>query len=307
MKVLTDSQVAHKLSWPKIFNALEKAFKQRYKNPNYFQMPARTAITLGENSFLSMPCVDAEGWFGVKQVSVIPSNNLLNKDTVQANYTLCDPTGSAVLSLAADSLTKFRTAATSALAAKYLLKDVQNLVVIGTGALAPFMAEAHCFVHDYKKIAVWGRDYKRAKITAQEIEKRLAKKIEVSHDLQTAIKQADVISVATTAKKAIIYSEFLKAGQHIDLVGAFTPQMQELDEASIIQAKVFVDDLGACQAEAGDLIKAAKLGWGFDSIEADLAALVSNGYQVNKNEITVFKSVGLALEDLVVARILLEP
>lgn len=255
-----------------------------------------------------MPCVDADGWFGVKQVSVIPDNYLRSKETVQAHYTLFDPNGTAVLSASADSLTKFRTAATSALAAKYLVnKDAPNLLVIGTGALAPFMAEAHCVVHDYQKIMLWGRNFDKAKIVAEDIEKRLDRKIKIVDNLKEAVNLADVITIATTAAKAVIKSEFLKDGQHIDLVGAFTPQMQELDEKAIKGANVFVDDLAACKAEAGDLIKATMLGWSFDNIKADLASLISNRYQTNKDEITVFKSVGLALEDLVVARLLLEP
>ncbi len=307
MQVLNDGEVYKKLTWSKILNALEDAFKQRSKNPNYFQMPARQAIGLKGNSFLTMPCVSADGWFGVKQVSVIPDNYLRNKETVQAHYTLFDPTGTAVLSAAADSLTKFRTAATSALAAKYLVhKDAKNLLIIGTGALAPFMAEAHCFVHDYQKIIIWGRDAKKTKLAAQDIKTRIKRDLEIVEDLQTAVKQADLISMATTASKAIVKSEWL-ASQHIDIVGAFTPDMQELDEKAIKQATVFVDDLAACKAEAGDLIKAEQAGWSFAKVKADLAALSINSYQRKEEEITVFKSVGLALEDLVVARILLEP
>ena len=306
MQVLNDAEVLNKLTWPKTLNALEAAFNKRSKNPSYFQMPARLAISQQENSFLTMPCVDAEGWFGVKQVSVIPDNYLRSKETVQAHYTLFDPTGTAVLSASADSLTKFRTAATSALAAKYLVnKDAQNLLVIGAGALAPFMAEAHCFVHDYQNIMLWGRNFDKAKIVAKDIEKRLLRNIEVVKDLESSLQKADVITVATTAAKAVIKSEFLKEGQHIDLVGAFTPQMQELDERAIKRASVFVDDLAACKTEAGDLIKAKKQGWSFAHVKADLATLLNDGYQTKEKEITVFKSVGLALEDLVVARILL--
>ncbi len=309
MQVLNDNEVYKKLNWAKTLNALENAFKQRYKKPNYFQMPARQAIGLKEKSFLTMPCVDADGWFGVKQVSVIPDNYLRNKETVQAHYTLFDPTGTAVLSAAADSLTKFRTAATSALAAKYLVnKDAKNLLIIGTGALAPFMAEAHCFIHNYQSVSLWGRNFDKAKALAKNLEKRLAKNLEVSVNLEDALQKADLITVATTATKPILKSKFLKAGQHIDLVGAFTPEMQEIDETAIKRASVFVDDLAACKAEAGDLIKAEKGVWSFDEVKADLASLVYGGYaRAYPNEITVFKSVGLALEDLVVARILLEP
>ena len=305
MRVLNDAEVLNKLAWPRVFTALEDAFMQRYVRPNYFKMPARTVIEQGENSYLSMPCVDAEGWFGVKQVSVIPGNYLQNKETVQAHYSLCDPSGTAVLSLAADSLTKIRTAATSALAAKQLIKkDAKTLLLIGTGALAPFMAEAHYFAYNYQNILLWGRDAKKAKFTAQKIKKRLAKNVELVPDLETAVKMADVVSVATTAKQAIIRSEWLSK-QHIDLVGAFTAQMQELAEDGIKRASVFVDDIEACRAEAGDLIKAAEQGWSFADIKADLASLVYGGYQVKEDELTVFKSVGLALEDLVVARLLL--
>ena len=111
-----------------------------------------------------------------------------------------------------------------------------------------------------------------------------------------------MITVATTSRTPIIQGKFLRAGQHIDLVGAFIPEMIEVDAETVQKADVFVDDLQACKIEAGDLIQAQQAGWSFEQVKADLAKVVSE--QVTSGNITLFKSVGLALEDLVVAKLL---
>lgn len=300
---MSDEDVRASLKWPDVLQALEQAFQLRYQDAQAFLMPERIGIEVQQGSLLTMPCADQEGWFGVKQVAVMPENPQRDKPSVQAWYTLLDPTGTPALACSATFLTKFRTSAVSALAAKYLaLPEAKTLLVVGTGSLAPWMAEAHSQVRHYEKILVWGRDEQKAQHTAEEIAQRCSVALEAIDRLSEGIKQADVITVATTSRRPIIQGQYLRAGQHIDIVGAFIPEMIEVDAETVKRSTVFVDDLQACKLEAGDLIQAQASGWTFDNVKADLAKVVSE--KVTRAEMSLFKSVGLALEDLVVAKLL---
>jgi alanine dehydrogenase len=308
MKILSDQDIRDTLKWQDVLGVLEQAFRTRHQNPNAFSMPERVGITLNKNAFLTMPCTDSEGWFGVKQVSVIPDNPSRNKPSVQAWYTLFDTTGTPALACSATLLTKFRTSAVSALAAKHLANEnAKTLLVVGTGSLAPWMAEAHAHVCEYENILVWGRNIEKAELTANTIREHLQNNISVTEDLQNAVSQADVITVATTSRTPIIKGDWLHDGQHLDLVGAFVPEMIEVDADAVKGSSVFVDDLHACKAEAGDLIQATKHGWSWENVKGDLAKVVSGSVvsnNIERSNKTLFKSVGLALEDLVVAKLL---
>jgi alanine dehydrogenase len=308
MKILNDEQVAKKLSWGEALEALELAFRLRAASPGAFTMPERVVMPApGQGSLLVMPCADADGWFGVKQVSVLPENERWNLPTVQAWYTLFDPSGTPVLACSATLLTRIRTAAASALAARALAPNgARRLLVVGTGSLAPWLAEAHAQVRDYGEIMIWGRRPKKAERTAEIVRERLDVPVEVADELEEAVRAADVISFATTARAPIVHGERLRPGQHLDLVGAFLPEMCEVDAEAVKRASVFVDDLDAAKAEAGDLIQAQQQGWSFERVKGDLASLAGGASsRVSEDEVTLFKSVGLALEDLAVARRLL--
>jgi alanine dehydrogenase len=303
MNILTDTDIRERLKWPDVLRTLEQAFNTRYQHPNTFAMPERVGIGFEKNSFLTMPCADSEGWFGVKQVSVIPDNPKQDKPSVQAWYTLFDTTGTPALACSATLLTKFRTSAVSAIAANYLAKkDAKTLLVVGTGSLAPWMAEAHTQVRNYETILVWGRDTDKAETSVKEISSRVSLPVNVATDLESAANQADVITVATTSRTPILKGVWLHEGQHIDLVGAFVPEMIEVDADVVKRSSVYVDDLHACKVEAGDLIQAEKHGWSWGKVKGDLAKVVAE--KLSRDSVTLFKSVGLGLEDLVVAKLL---
>ena len=305
MRILTDEDIKKSLSWQDVLSALEKAFKQRADRAGYFKNPDRVPISVPGGTYLTMPSADEEGWFGVKQVSVLPDNPKKGLPSIHAWYTLFDPTGQPVLACNASLLTKFRTSAVSALAAKYLAtQQAKTLLMIGTGALASWMIEAHTQVRDYQKVLIWGRSSEKAQHLLETLPE-LGVRLELATDLETAVKEADLISMATTARQAILQGSWLRPGQHIDLVGAFIPEMAEADADVIKRADVFVDDLAACEVEAGDLIQAEAQGWSWSMVYGSLADLVSEkAGRENPMRITLFKSVGLALEDLVVAKLL---
>ena len=301
------------LDWKDVLSVLEAAFRARATGSKTaskaFRMPERVAISVPQGTYLTMPCADKEGWFGVKQVSILPDNPSRNKPSVQAWYTLFDPTGTPALACDATLLTRLRTSAVSALVAKYLaLESAQTLLVVGTGSLAPWQAEAHLQVRPYKQVLVWGRDFAKAKATAAEVAERAAElnvDVEAVEVLEPAFRRADVITAATTAKKPLLKGAWLRPGQHLDLVGAFIPEMAEADADTVRRADVFVDDLEACTLEAGDLIQAHAQGWSFDAVHGDLSAVVTGqATRQGRERVTLFKSVGLALEDLVIAKLL---
>lgn len=304
MMILNDEEVRTGLEWPTVLAALQEAFAHK----SDYTTPERVVIAApGGGSLLTMPCADAEGWFGVKQVSVLPGNVSRGKPTVQAWYTLFDPEGTPALACSASELTRIRTAGVSALVADYLApQTAKTLLVVGTGSLAPRMAEAHAQVREYERILVWGRNEQKAERTAAEIRGRVKTSVSVAPSLEDAVAGAEVISVATTARSPIIEGRWLRAGQHLDLVGAFTPEMAEADAEAVKQADVFVDDVEAATTEAGDLIQAQAQGWSLEAVYGEVRELIIEETQrPTPSRVTLFKSVGLAFEDLAVAKLLL--
>jgi alanine dehydrogenase len=306
MRTLRDDDVAG-LTWSRVLGALRGAFL----DPGAFVSAERAALPAPRGgTFLTMPCADRDGWFGVKQVSVLPANPARGRPSVQAWYTLMDPDGVPVLATSATLLTKLRTAAVSALAADALAAPAaRSLLVVGSGALAPWLARAHLHVRPYEAVWVWARRPERAQAVVDDLLRELAgatarPAIAVAPDLEAAVRAADVVSVATTARAPLVRGAWLRPGQHLDLVGAFTPEMREADAEAVRRSQVAVDDRAAARAEAGDLVHAAAEGWSWDEIAGDLADLVAERVVRDPIRPTLFKSVGLALEDLVVARLL---
>ncbi len=319
MRLISDQDLLA-LGWPPVLAALRQAFA----DPGRYHMAERVALPApAGGSWLTMPCADVDGWFGVKQVSVLPHNPALGLPSVQAWYTLMGPDGAPVLATDAGLLTKVRTSAVSALAADALApEDAGTLLVVGSGSLSPWMVRAHLQVRHYRRVWVWGRRPERAQALAEELQAALGAaarssgaqtaqkdggplpEIMAVADLEAAVRGADVVTVATTSQSPLVRGAWLRPGQHLDLVGAFVHQMRESDAEAVARSQVVVDDRQAALAEAGDLHHAAAEGWSWDLIAGDLHELLSGRLQPARDRPTLFKSVGLAFEDLAVARLL---
>jgi alanine dehydrogenase len=306
MRILTDDDVAH-LSWARVLDGLRGAFRDRGR----FEVPERVQLRAPDGgTWLTMPCADADGWFGVKQVSVLPRNRARGLPSVQAWYTLMGPDGATVLATPAGLLTKLRTAAVSAIAAEVLAPaTAASLLVVGSGALAPWMARAHLQVRAYDRVVVWGRRPERAEAVAVELARDFVAApvrpaLAVARELEEAVREADVVTVATTSREPLVRGAWLHERQHLDLVGAFTHGMREADAEAVRRSLVVVDDRRAARAEAGDLAHAAAEGWSWDELAGDLADAVAGRVSREPGRPTLFKSVGLAFEDLVLARLL---
>ncbi len=265
--------------------------------------PVRHHHEIGNTTLLLMPAWSKD-WTGLKTVTVKPDNSTTGLPTVQASYMLIDnATGTPVVAMDGTELTRRRTAAASALAADYLArKDSQVLAIMGAGALALHFVQAHASVRPISKVLIANRSEDKAVAVAKQVETLGISAFVM--DAESAVKQADIVTCITSSTTAIVKGAWLKPGTHVDLAGAFKPSMRETDADVVGKARVYVDTYDGAEAEAGDLIHAVAEGtFDFAHVQGDLAALCSGKVKgrKNENEITLFKSCGTALEDLVAA------
>jgi ornithine cyclodeaminase len=309
MRVLSANDVAAALPYDRLITALEEAFAADVVAPprkhHDIPVPGGHDATL-----LLMPAWMAGRSLGVKIATVFPDNAVRSLPAVFASYLLLDAgTGEPVAVLDGTELTVRRTAAASALASAYLSRDYsRRLLMVGTGNLAPHLVRAHATVRPLEEIVIWGRRPEAAAALA-EVLAREALPVTTASDLDAAIGEADIISCATLATEPLVRGELLHAGQHLDLVGAFRPDMSEADVACVRRAEVYVDTRSGAFEEAGDIVQALDAGViGKSHIRGELAELARGSVKGRTDDaaITLFKSVGTALEDLAAAALAIE-
>jgi ornithine cyclodeaminase len=198
-------------------------------------------------------------------------------------------------------LTQWRTACASALAASYLARqDSSRLLVVGAGALSTFLAKAHSAVRPIDSIRIWNRTPANAEKVAAGL-RAAGLPASAAGDLDAELAEADIVSSATITTQPLVKGALLKPGAHVDLVGGFTPTMRESDDEAIRRARVYVDTRAGATKEAGDIVQPLASGvLKSDAVIADLHEL-ARGEKAGRqgdSEITLFKSVGAALEDL---------
>jgi ornithine cyclodeaminase len=295
--------------FPTLIDALAEAFREPAAAPlrSHMAMPNADGSS---GTLLVMPCSRPGGRFGLKLATVSPGNAAHSLPTVQATYVLgTTDTGSFDAIMDGTQLTLRRTAATSALASRLLSReDSRRLLLVGAGSMAGPLALAHSAVRPIEEVRIWNRSSSRAAQLCERLQQDHGLSASVANDLESAAAWADIISCATTSADPLVLGRHLRPGQHIDLVGAYTPAMRETDDDAIRKARVFVDDRAAALSEAGDLIQPLRAGAITEKhILAEMRQLVRGeacGRQA-RPEITLFKSVGLALEDLAAAELVL--
>lgn len=250
--------------------------------------------------------IDPNAVMGVKIVSVVPGNAARGLASVIGAYVLMSGvTGEPQAVLDGTRLTLWRTAGASALAADFLARpDAGRLVMVGAGALAAHLIEAHTSVRPIREVTIWNRTRDKAEALAAAFAGR-AFSVRVADDLAAAVREADVVSAATMASEPPIRGAWLAPGTHVDLVGGYTPTMREVDDEAIVRARVYVDTRAGALKEAGDLTQPIAAGvLRAEDVAGELAGLCrgSESGRGSAEEITLFKSVGTALEDLVAAR-----
>ncbi|WP_048645488.1 ornithine cyclodeaminase family protein [Nitratireductor soli] len=242
------------------------------------------------------------GYVGVKIATVSPDNNAIGKPAVMAVYLLMNGrTGEPLALIDGQSLTVWRTACASGLAASYLARqDASRLLIVGAGALAPLLARTHAAVRPIRTARIWNRSPENAEKVAALLRAE-GMDAAVADDLDQAVGDADIVSCATLSTVPLVRGAALKPGVHVDLIGAFTPSMRESDDAAVSRASVFVDTRAAAVKEAGDIVQALQSGaLKEEDIKADFYELTRGEKpgRTSDDEITLFKSVGAAIEDL---------
>lgn len=243
-----------------------------------------------------------ERHLGIKLATIHPANPARRLPAVHATYVLKDrATGADLVQMDGAELTRLRTAAASALASSFLSRrDSHTLLMVGAGALAAPLVRYHASVRPIDRVLIWNRSEERARQLASS----LSLPAEVISDLSEGVSVADIISCATLSTEALVRGKDVSAGTHIDLVGAYRPDMRESDAGLVRRSRVFVDTYEGARHEAGDLLLAVQESdWSMDHIEADLAVLCRTELPARNDhaEITLFKSVGASLEDLAAA------
>lgn len=315
MRILDAEAVAAALPYPALVEALRAAFRTGAHPP-----PRQHLTVPGPGSpghLLLMPAWDGPGagpsrQLALKVVTVFPDNAARSLPSVMASVLLASAeTGEPLAFLEGSELTARRTAAASALAASFLAReDAGTLLIVGTGRMAPHLVRAHRGVRPLGRILVWGRSLDRARELVRALEgdpgPGVLEELRVVETLGEGVEQADLVSCATLSREPLVRGEWLRPGTHLDLVGAYTPQMRETDGEAVRRAEVWVDTVEGARSEAGDLLNAEAEGaFTFGRIRGDLFQLCRGEApgRTDKGQVTLFKSVGTALEDLAAARL----
>jgi ornithine cyclodeaminase/alanine dehydrogenase-like protein (mu-crystallin family) len=298
MKWISAEALAEAAPYRDIVEALRQGFAYDITTP------VRHHHDIAATTLLLMPAWSKD-WTGIKTVTVKPDNAAQGISTVQGSYLLIDnATGTPVVAMDGTQLTRMRTAAASALAADYLARpDAATLVIVGAGALAPHFLHAHASVRPIRKVIVCARAPDKA-AGLSKIFESLGFEGYVTADTEAAVREADIVSCVTSSTAPIVKGAWLKPGTHVDLAGAFKPTMRETDADVVARASVYVDTRDGALAEAGDLIQARDEGkFDFKDVKGDLFDLCQQRVRGRQTgaEITLFKSCGTALEDLVTA------
>ncbi len=258
----------------------------------------------GGASLLLMPAWHARALLGVKIVTVFPGNGLHGLNAVNSTYLLCDgETGRHLAIIDGNEITGRRTVAASALAGSFLARaDASDLLLVGAGHIASLLPAAWSIVRPIARVRIWNPRPERAVDLA--IRLRLEGfNAEAAKDLRMAVRGADIVSCATLALNPLVSGAWLKPGAHLDLIGGFTPAMREADDEAVTRARIFIDSEAAL-VESGDLSQPIARGVITPADVVGTLQQLCRGEVAGRrddSEVTLFKSVGTALEDLAAA------
>ncbi len=290
-----------------LIEALAEMYRQGVDRNALFRLDLAGASGTVANLLLR-PAWQRDRNIGVKLVTVFPDNNAKGLPSVLGIYVLMDgETGAPLACIDGTVLTLYKTAANSALGARFLARrHAASMVMVGAGALAPHLIAAHATVRPIRRVLIWNRTAARARDLAAELD-RPGLSVAATEDLEAAVRGADVICCATMARAPLIRGDWLAPGAHLDLVGGFTPEMREADDTAVRRARVFVDTREGTLAEVGDI--AGPLAAGViaeDDIAADLTQLCRGERpgRGDAGEITLFKNGGGSNQDLATAQFL---
>lgn len=302
------------LSMKEAIDLTEQAFQELADQT--VDMPQRLVMADAERAGnkLFMPAhMKGIGALGVKVVTVFHNNPTQHGlPTILANITLLDQeTGKTLCIMEGGYITAMRTGAVSGVATKYMARpDASVAGVVGTGAQARTQLSAMCAVRPIERaVCVSTGNLERQRAFIDDMSQEMGIQVDVAASVREVVERSDVIALATTSPTPIVEADWFKPGTHINAVGAHSPAARELDAATVVRSRVVCDLTSACMAEAGDLIIPIQEGaYSQDSIYGELGELVSGrkSGRDNDQEITLFKSVGLSVQDIATAHFVYE-
>ncbi|XP_057379305.1 ketimine reductase mu-crystallin-like [Daphnia carinata] len=293
------------LKYEELVSALELALADFSKGPEGgVSQPLRaTAQVTQFNGFLAaMPAyVESRHALACKLVTFYPNNSAKNMDTHMASILLFDETsGMPIAIMDGEVITAMRTAAVSAIATKYLADKKEVLAVLGSGVQARAHIEAFVKLFAIKKINIWNHRPNGAEQLAKHVNASFGIEVQVFADVESCVVDADVIVAATFSTEPILKECAMKSAVHINSVGAPRPQWQELSKELMNNSVVYVDSVVSATQESGDVIKSGA------EIYGEIGQVVLGKVEAEISKRTVFKSLGLALEDAVAARLVFD-
>jgi ornithine cyclodeaminase len=303
--ILTHAEVEQLLPMDECLTVMESALAALARGQVH--MPLRMVVRPPEAKGLMglMPSYLAgdRHVYGLKAICVFPQNPAIGKDAHQGSVMLFSgETGELLALMNASAITAIRTAAVSGVATKLLAReDAGDLALIGTGVQARSHLEAMARVRPLRRARIASRNFDHARQFAAAFRPRVAFPIEPVESVEAAVRGADLIVTATTAAEPILKREWIAPGAHLNLVGSSIPTTREADTATMAAARLFVDRRESTLNEAGDYLFAAKEGAiGPDHIRAEIGEVLIGAKpgRTSPDEITLFKSLGLAVEDL---------
>jgi len=315
MLILTADEVRKALPMKEAIDAMKKAYASLSDGTAVVPLRTRLSIPKSEALSLFMPAFvnspDGNA-LAIKVVSLFPNNPGRGLAYIQAAVLVFDPeTGRAIALLEGSSLTAIRTGAASGAAIDLLSRaDSRVVAVFGAGAQGRTQLEAACTARKIESAFVYDADPEKAKSFADEMRGKngVPEEIEVAASAKQAAANADIICTATTSTKPVFEDKDVRAGTHISAVGSYTPDMQEVPAETLQRAKIFIDSRTASLAEAGDLLQPMNAGLFDEShISGELGELISGKIsgRESADEITYFKSVGVAVQDAMAAQVAL--
>lgn len=307
MQVIDTAATRAALSFETVIPALRAGFQGGYTVPPRHVHAIEADGRKGTS--LIMPAWSEAGYFGVKVINIFPDNTHDGLPGLHATYTLYSArTGVPLASVDGDVVTAYRTAGAAALGADYLARaDARVLLILGSGRIAGLVAQAMRAVRPIDRVLVWNVREAGARRLADALQAQ-GFAAEAITDLEAGVRQADIVSCATLSTEPLVQGAWLRPGTHLDLIGSFKPEMKETDPACFAGHAVYVDTDEA-PTKSGDLLAAFEAGTlARDQIRGtlfDLAAGRVKG-RTDAGQITVFKAVGSALEDLALAALVYE-
>jgi ornithine cyclodeaminase len=306
--ILNHSEVEQLLPMNECIDVMEDAFAALARNE--YHQPLRTIVkpphVKGVMALMPTFRAGETPLFGLKAICVFPGNAEISKDAHQGGVMLFDGTnGEPLAMINASAITAIRTAAVSGLATRRLAReDACDLAIIGAGVQARTHLTAMSCVRALKRIRVCASRLESAQRFAAGMQSQSPAPLEPVASPEAAVRGADIIVTATTSREPVVRRDWVSPGAHINAVGTFSFNARELDTATMVDASLFVDRRESALNEAGDYLIPAKEGAiGPEHIRAELAQVITRAHPGRKSpdEITIFKSLGLAMEDLAAA------